>query len=394
MSVLIITPEFPPQFGGIGTHCYEMAKHWSTEVEVTVLAGSTTGPRPRATFPFCVIDVPYSRSRAVRLWRTTASIRRVLSAKQFDAVYVAHWRTSGVPFRLATARSPLRARYIQAIHGGEILYFLRRRRRGLLPKTLFRWTTARVDRFVALGQYQAQLLDEVGIDGRRVFASPEGVDVSAFHPDGNREQLTTLRRRHALEGKRVLLTVSRLSEIKGHDMVIRALPRILREVPNTVYVIVGSGPQEAALRSLATATGVAERVVFSGFVPDAELPAYYSLCDVFIMPSRELDYDTEGFGIVFMEAAACGKPTVGGRTGGIVEAIQDHETGLLVDPASVARIAEAAVTLLTDDALAGRMGQAGRRRVVEAFQYKHIARRILSVCLPSPAAAKLPLERV
>jgi phosphatidyl-myo-inositol dimannoside synthase len=379
MRVLIVTPEFPPQFGGIGTHCYEMAKHWVRRAEVTVVAPAVPPGQRRDESPFEVVEVQPISSRLVRLLRTERAIRPLLRHRGFDVVYVAHWRTCGVAFRIAAARSGGSARYIQAIHGGEVLYLLRDGGRASL-RHLFRWTTRPADRMIALGEYQADLLEQLGVGRERIFVSPEGVDVSSFQRPTDEGMVHGLRRRHGLEGKRILLTVARLAPHKGHDAVIRALPEILERVPDAAYLIVGGGSGSEPLRLLARQVGVAEHVHFAGFVPDDELPGYYHLCDLFVMPSKELDGDTEGFGIVFLEAAACGKAAIGGRTGGVVEAVQDGRTGLLVDPESSEEIAGAAVRLLTDEELARRMGEAGRRRVLDSLQYRDIAANILDAC--------------
>jgi len=379
MNVLILTPEFPPQFGGIGTHCYWMATHWSREADVTVIAPAVAGTRTCHEWPFRVVRVRPTRSRLVRLWRSARGVRRLMAEKRFDIAYIAHWRTCGVAFRLATAGRPDSPQYIQAVHGGEVLYMLRRRMQAP-SRLLFRMTTSRADMLIALGAYQAGLLRELGVARDRVFVSPEGVDLSSFLPPDTEDVLERLRQRHRLDGKRVLLTVARLASHKGHDAVIRALPEILAQVPDAVYLIVGSGATADALRRLADEMGVAEHVRFAGFVPEDELAGYYYLCDVFVMPSREVDGDTEGFGIVFAEAAACAKPTIGGRTGGIVEAVEEGKTGLLVEPTATSEIVHAAVTLLTDQDLAGRMGEAGRRRVMDHMQYKDIAANILAAC--------------
>lgn len=383
--ILIVTPEFPPQPGGIGTHCCEMAMHWGRVADVTVLCPAAAGARRDLGPTVRLVDLPRSRGRSVRLLRAARTIRRLVAAGRFDLVYVAHWRTSGIAFRLATTGIRRRPRYAQAIHGGEVLYLLSGRHR--VHRKLFGWTVAGADRLVALGENQARLLDRLGVGRERVFVSPEGVDVASFHVDEASQLPMELAMRHGLENERVLLTVARLVPHKGHDMVIRALPRILASVPNAAYLVVGSGAGEPALRELAGRVGVAERVRFAGYVPDGELPSYYHLCDVFVMASREADGDTEGFGIAFAEAAACGKPAVGGRTGGIVEVVQEGRTGLLVDPTSPDEIAEATVRLLTDEDLARRLGEAGRRRVTQELQYRDIAAGILGACLPAGRAA-------
>jgi phosphatidylinositol alpha-1,6-mannosyltransferase len=265
------------------------------------------------------------------------------------------------------------------VHGGELLYLLVGA--GLatrLGRSLFRWTASRASTVVALGAYQVQLLERLGVGRERTFVSPEGVCVEPFARPPAAERLDRLRRRHGLEGRRVLLTVARLVPHKGHDMVIRALPRIVERVPDAVYLVVGSGPHETALRDLARLVGVTDRVRFAGNVPDDELPDHYHLCDVFVMPSRQQGGDVEGFGIVFAEAAASSRPAIGGRSGGVVDVIQDGRTGLLVEPTSPEEIARAAVRLLTDRDLAGQLGAAARSRIEREFRYEDVAARIMA----------------
>jgi phosphatidylinositol alpha-1,6-mannosyltransferase len=327
-----------------------------------------------------MLTAPTGDGRVARALHTRGQVARVLR-ERVDVVYVAHWRASGIAVRLADPLCRLAPRYVQAVHGSEVLSLLiSGSPRDLLLRRMFRLVTGRVDTFVALGAHQGLLLKRLAVDERRIVESPEGVDVSRFeNVDG--EVVAEVRDRHRLQGRRVLLTVSRLVERKGHDMVIRALPAILDAAPDTIYLVVGGGPRAGFLRELAEETGVAASVVFCGAVPDGELAAYYTASDVFVMPSREVDGDVEGFGITFMEAAACGKPSVGGRTGGVAEAIVDGETGLLVDPTSTDDIARAAISLLADADLASRMGTAGKRRVVTDFQYAQIAERLFDRAL-------------
>jgi phosphatidylinositol alpha-1,6-mannosyltransferase len=168
-------------------------------------------------------------------------------------------------------------------------------------------------------------------------------------------------------GDPVLLTVGRLDCRKGHDMVVAALPLLLKEFPALRYVIVGEGPEREKLAELAREKGVAERVLFAGFQPDERLAAYYRACDVFIMHNRALENDVEGFGLVFLEANACGKPVVGGRSGGAVEAVVHGVTGFLVEPNDAQGLVQTLRKLLGDSALRREMGMAGRRRAAEEF---------------------------
>jgi phosphatidylinositol alpha-1,6-mannosyltransferase len=180
----------------------------------------------------------------------------------------------------------------------------------------------------------------------------------------------------------VILTVGRLVERKGHDIVIRALPAIVERVPTARYLIVGNGPNETALRQLVRDVGLdPEQVRFCGRIPAEQLAAYYSLCDAFVMPNREVGADTEGFGIVFIEAGACRKPCVGGQSGGAGDAIIDGETGILVDPTSPSAVARATISLLTDSQLSARLGGAARSRIETNLQYSHVADNILAQCI-------------
>src|SRR5207253_5289087 len=130
---------------------------------------------------------------------------------------------------------------------------------------------------------------------------------------------------------------------KGHDHVIEALPQVLAACPNAVYVVVGDGDDRSRLQRLAQATGVADRVVFAGAVDDSELPDYYRLADVFVMPSVQ-----EGFGIVFLEAAASGLKIVAGDRDGSADPLADGRLGRLVHPADRAQLVEAITEALND----------------------------------------------
>src|SRR5712692_9304710 len=372
MRILILTHNFPPQVGGISTHCYEMARHWSRGDEVWVLAPRGCGKNAElAPFGSEIVWMPAARGRLARLlvtfWWTLHLARRIRP----DLIYGTHWRNCGIALRLAGMITGIP--FFLAVHGSEVLELLGPRKKGAL--VLFRWVAAGCRGFVALGGYQQQILQKLGIDRAKVFTSPEGMDFSRL-ANISQNDASRIRARHELVGRRVILTVGRLVERKGHDRVIQALSRVVLDVPDAVYLVVGRGPEEDRLRALARANRIEDRVVFCGFVPETELMAYYLACDVFAMPNREVGGDTEGFGIVFVEAGACGKPVVGGRSGGAVEVIRDGVTGFLVDQIGVEEITRTLTALLQDRDLARRMGQAGRARVEQYYTYQEVAGKI------------------
>jgi len=192
-----------------------------------------------------------------------------------------------------------------------------------------------------------RLLHWVGIDQARVKVLPNTVE-SQFQPGPKPGYLLE---RHAAGGKKVLMTVSRLSSLeryKGHDRVIRTLPRVLKQRPDTIYLIVGDGDDRPRLESLAVECGVTKNVLFTGSVPPEELPAYFRLADVFVMPSV-----AEGFGIVFLEAMATGIRVISGSQDGSRDALCDGALGTLVDPENGEELASAIITALDDPTRTG-----------------------------------------
>jgi phosphatidylinositol alpha-1,6-mannosyltransferase len=185
-----------------------------------------------------------------------------------------------------------------------------------------------------------------------------GVDADRFRPDLRTDDI---RARFGLEARPLVVCVSRLVTRKGQDVLIKAMRTIRRRVPEAALLIVGGGPIEARLRRMAS-EAPRDSVYFAGQVPPKDLPRYYAVGDVFAMPCRNRvgGLEVEGWGIVFMEAAACGRPVVVGDSGGARETLLDGETGFLVDGADVAEVADAIAMLLEDPGLATSMGKAGR----------------------------------
>jgi phosphatidyl-myo-inositol dimannoside synthase len=380
MRALIVTAEFPPTAGGIGKHTFEMAAHWSKAADVTVLTFGLPNRARTSERSFRLVECRWSMHRTLRLIRLTRAVRKLLK-QRFDVIYVGNWRAPGMAVRLATVGLLAAPRIVLAVHGSEVQYLQAGERPAILHRALFRWVTRPVVRFVALGTYQLGLIEALGVPRQRVHVSPEGVDPTPYLNVDTR-RVAELAARLGVHNRPVLLTVGRLVERKGHDIVLQALVKLLASMPDVAYVVVGSGPNEIPLRQLATKLGISPKsALFCGIVDAAELPTFYQLCDVFVMPNRQVGSDIEGFGIVFLEAAAAGKPAIGGRSGGTSDAVLDGVTGFLVDPRSVNAVADAVLTLLENPVLAADLGDAGRRRVLASFQYADVARNIFDFAL-------------
>lgn len=231
------------------------------------------------------------------------------------------------------------------------------------------------DRVVATTNWMRTELLRRGLAAERVAVARPGV-----HPPTDRGDARELAARLRLGDGPIVLSVGRLVRRKGHDDLIRALPAVHEIHPSTQLLLVGEGRDRGRLEALAAEMGVAEWVRFAGFLVPDDLEAAYRLADLFALPCREEEKgDTEGFGLVFIEAGARALPVIGGRTAGVVEAIEDRQTGVLVEPRDVDALSAAVIDLLADDERTTALGEAGRRRALDGFSPAAYARRILEV---------------
>jgi phosphatidylinositol alpha-1,6-mannosyltransferase len=173
----------------------------------------------------------------------------------------------------------------------------------------------------------------------------------------------------------VLLTVGRLQRRKGHDHLILALRSIRQTIPNVLYAIVGDGDERASLKGLVAREGLEEQVQFLGELNEQQVIQCYQQCDLFVLPNRQIGQDIEGFGIVLLEAQACGKPVVAGTSGGTAETMRIPETGQVVSCERPEELAALLSELLGDRARLTRMGEAARSWVVEHFDWESSIRR-------------------
>ena len=177
-----------------------------------------------------------------------------------------------------------------------------------------------------------------------------------------------------------MLSVGRLSRRKGFDMIIRCLPQLLQQGLDIQYVLIGIGEDSDYLTGLAIELGISERVHLLGHVSPEDLPRWYNACDLFAMPNRNINGDTEGFGMVYLEAAACGKPVISGKAGGTGSAVIDGITGLRVDGEKVEEVAAAMKKLLTDREYASRLGGQGYSRAIADFSWEAVALKTAHLC--------------
>ena len=215
------------------------------------------------------------------------------------------------------------------------------------------------------------LLDAWGLPEQRVRLLHPGVDTTRFVPAARD---LAAREKLGWGGRPVVLTVGRLQKRKGHDMLIRALPAVRPRIPDVLYAIVGDGEERATLEKLVDRQKLNHHVQFLGEVNDAGLIHCYQQCDLFALPNRREGSDIEGFGMVLLEAQACGRPVLAGDSGGTAETMRVPETGRIVACDRPEPLTEVLNELLARPEELSRMGEAGRRWVVEQFDWESLTR--------------------
>lgn len=383
MRLLVVSQDFPPAIGGIQTYTWELVRRWTDrDAHLVVVAPDGDGHADvDASLPAHVTRVG-TRPDLLPITGIPA-VRTFAQRMRADVAFHAQWQTIGASL-LSRWSTGYPRRIVCAAHGRELLFnpasdvpVL-----GSAYDLLRRLVLRGADIFTPVSRYTAGLLEELGVPDDRITIVPNGTDPDRFQP----VDTSVLRHELDLEGQPILLTVGRLVPRKGVDTTLRALPGLLETVPETMYLVVGTGPDRERLDRLAADIGVRDHVRFAGQVPFAHLPAYYSLADAFVMPSREARPDVEGFGLVFLEAGACGTPVVGARAGGIPDAVQDGTTGLLVPPADPKALTDALTRLLTTPGLAERLGRGGRHHAVHEASWDHVADRLWRVLKQTTAA--------
>lgn len=235
------------------------------------------------------------------------------------------------------------------------------------------FTMNHADKVVANSEYTRNELIRIGTDPEKITLIFPGVDIQRFRPG---LPFDDLRQGLGIQAEqKLVLSVGRLQRRKGFDNVIRSLPLLLERGLDVHCVSIGIGEDHEYLLQLVAEQGVNERVHLLGHVSPEDLPRWYNACDVFIMPNREVDGDTEGFGMVFLEAAACAKPAIAGKAGGTGSAVIDGVTGLRINGEKVDEVAGALERLLSDQEYASLLGRQGHSRAVNEFSWAAVAQK-------------------
>jgi phosphatidylinositol alpha-1,6-mannosyltransferase len=360
---LVVTNDFPPRQGGIQTFVAALLAR-RPPGSVVVLASDSPGSAEHdAGLPYPVVRMPTGMLLPTRgAARAAAEL-----ARRHDCDSAVFGAAAPLGLLAPALRAAGVGHLVGITHGHETGWVALPGSRQLMQRI-----ASGLDVVTYISDYTRGRLAPA-LDGRtRLAQLSPGVDVDRFTPAA---EGAAVRRRHGLGEAPVVVCVSRLVARKGQDVLVAAWPRLLARHPDARLLLVGGGPAEATLRRAVATRGLGHSVVFAGPVDPEELPAYYAAGDVFAMPcrTRRGGLDVEGLGMVFLEAAACGRPVVAGTSGGAPEAVQEGVTGHVVDPRSPSAVADAIADLLADPNRARTMGAAGRAWVEQRWSWTRIA---------------------
>lgn len=371
--IVLLTGEFPPLVGGVSSYLYQLVRNLPNH-QVYVIALPTPGRKSfdkKQRFFVQRIKIPETWHPFYRQSKYLAPLYllELLRVKHPGVVLCGHAHHA-LMLPAWIIHKLKKVPYGVFIHGSDVS-----RAQTRLYKGFFNYLLCQAQVVFANSRSTALIAKRIGLALDKVRIVHPPVDTEGLTKISSLESVTE---RHNLRGKQCILTVGRLVERKGHDIVLRALPTVLNNVPETCYLIVGSGPLETRLKAIVNSNDILKKhVVFAGQVGD-ELGSYYAACDVFVMVSRELPDkgDIEGFGIVYLEANLHGKPVVAGLSGGVSDAVIHEETGLLVNPNDPKEVARAILKLLNNKEFAHRLGGNGKTRVYQDFTGKVIAKKV------------------
>lgn len=384
----------PPHlyFGGVERRIFEMALSLRNKVDTTVYSGTKAGFRKPDSIKGVSINPCFSTDILFPAdnWFFNSTLAGAADIIKAD-VYEAH-AVSGYGFLKALRKRDIKKPFIQTVHGVLADEYMQSLQRGAPTfrarfANLIMWQLSRFEAEsarnatlnVTISKYSSEkIIQFYGVDKRKIRIVPNGVNTQRFKPSQACEKI---KRNIGIKGKLCVLFVGRLIPRKGLTFLVEAAKRIVKEYSQTIFLIVGDGPQKRHIIFSLDKKKLKDNFVFLGDVNENVLPALYNCADVFVLPSIQ-----EGQGITLLEAQATAKPVVAFNVGGVPETVLNGETGLLTKPDSH-ELADAVMKLLGSWSLRETIGSRGRRFVIDNFSWDICARKMLRVYQEAFASA-------
>ncbi len=364
MKLLIVTLEYPPAVGGIATYTLNVASQFKSD-EVVMYAPRGAGDvdfdkqHPWKTYRFKPYWILWPRW--IRLY---LQLRSIVKQEHITELHIHHALPGGYAARLI--KKFFKIPYTIFLHGSD---WQLSAQHPIKLKNLG-WVCRGAKRVVVNSEFAKRSLATLISylpEVRIVYPCPHD---SFYNPNYTHEEVEALRRQLALGGKKVLLTVSRMVDRKGHARMAAFLPALVRQVPNAVWLVVGDGSEMEEVMSIIQKNNLQGMVRFVASLPPEKVAIYYGLADIFVLLTHKDRMGVEeAWGTIFIEASAAGLPVVAGKSGGAEEAVLNLETGLVVDATSEQAVVSSIVSLLENPEYARKIGEKGKARAVQQFQW-------------------------
>jgi phosphatidylinositol alpha-1,6-mannosyltransferase len=375
LKTLLITENFPPKSGGSGRWFWELysrlpqneyeilageepaATKYDSDAKIHILRGNLTSS-----------EWGFKSSVGLKFYfKSALLVRKIIKQRRITQLHCGRILPEGVIAWLLNLFTGIP--YVCYVHGEDLETAQSSREQYFICGQVIK----RAKTIICNSQNSANIVAKFGAQAAsKTQVLHPGVDSNIFVPkQRNQESLTSLN----WIDKRVVLTVGRLQARKGQDMMIKAIPEIIKDKPNFLYAIVGDGEEFDALVKLSVELKVEQYVQFLRGITDEQMIECYQQCDLFILPNRTIDNDIEGFGMVLVEAQSCGKPVIAGDSGGTKETMLLGESGVIIDATLPSNIASTVVGMLSDEQKLKDMGSKGREHVLKSLDWKALVQR-------------------
>jgi glycosyltransferase involved in cell wall biosynthesis len=386
LNICLVSYDFPPMISGEGTHTFGLAKALSNSGhDVTVITTDLKGGKPLEENYFKIIRVSPIKIPALKLFYfdilSKKKIKELHDRQNIDIIHYTqdYYKISiskekiNVPI-IATMHTPwaIEREIIKAkTNRFDYLSYIFHRNTYFL-KRMNKKACERADKLIAVSKYvKRTITKEYGITSDKVEVIPNAVDINKFSPNVDKDKV---RKMWNFTSEPIVLFVGRLDHTKGIMYLVKSFSKIVKDIPDAKLIIIGKGQLRNHIISFIDKNNLGKSIILIRSVEDEDLPKFYAFSDLVVLPSL-----MEGFGIVLIEAMACGKPCIVTRAGGPEDIVIDGETGFIVPPADSYSLCQAIHALLTNDNLAKDFGRAGRKRVERNFTWDKIAKETVDV---------------
>lgn len=370
MKICMLAGSFPPDTGGAAAYVHELSTALVKQGNEVYVIAFTTNPHLRGCqeingLKVYRVYIPHIRIIGLMVcsFKAWLKLRALIKNKDINLIHYCNL----IPCALV-------ARFIANIPKVQTefsSYFFMAAEKGKY-KRLYRWLFSQSDYVIGGSQVLVDAIVKYGVSRDKTSFIPDGVNVEKFNPtiDGSE-----IREKYCKKtNENIILCPARLDPVKGVRYLVRAIPYIIKQNNTAKFLIVGDGPEMERLNQEVVRLQIADRVTFTGRIPNSEMPKYYAASDIVVLPSL-----IEGISIAGLEAMATGKPLVGTRVGGIPRIIADGKTGILVPPRNPEELAHAITSLLSDKGKRTTMGLKARKRAESEFSWQIIARKIQDI---------------